>query len=67
MPPDIRDALAATGLADAYTARPPYQRNDYLSWVTRAVRPATRQKRLDQMLRDLEACDAYMGMAWHSR
>jgi len=55
MPPEILDALAAAGQRAAYDARPPYQRNDYLAWSTRAVRPATREKRLAVMLRELEA------------
>ena len=67
MPDDVRDALAAAGLADAYAARPPYQRNDYLGWITRAVRPETRARRLATMLRELEAGRGYMGMPWQPR
>ena len=33
----------------------PYQRNDYLGWIARARREATFQKRLAQMLDELEA------------
>ncbi|MDO8964426.1 MAG: YdeI/OmpD-associated family protein [Coriobacteriia bacterium] len=62
MPPDVESALAARGLIEAYDARPPYQRNDYLGWIGRAKRPETRQKRIDQMLAELEAGDVYMGM-----
>ena len=64
MPSTIRDALEARGLRDAYDARPPYQRNDYIGWITRAKRPETQQKRLDQMLDELEKGDVYMKMAW---
>ena len=64
MPLDFREALEAADLTEAYAARPPYQRNDYLGWITTAVRPATRAKRLDQMLRELEARHGYMAMAW---
>ena len=67
MPPDVSTALDAAHLREAYAARPPYQRNDYLAWITRAVRPETRAKRLDQMLRELEAGHGYMNMAWHRR
>ncbi len=67
MPPDVRDALASAGLSGAYAARPPYQRNDSLAWITRAVRPATRAKRLAQMLDELEAGHGYMGMDWRAR
>ena len=67
MPPDLREALEAAGLTEAYAARPPYQRNDYLGWITRAARPATRAKRLDRMLRELAAGHGYMSMAWTPR
>ncbi len=64
MPDYVRAALEREGLAAAYAARPPYQRNDYLGWVARAKRDATQAKRLRQMLDELAAGDAYMGMAW---
>ena len=64
MPPDIEAALTARGLVEAYRARPGYQQNDYVGWITRAVRPATRQKRLAQMLDELQAGGAYMKMRW---
>jgi len=65
MPDDVRNALAERGLAVAYEARPDYQKNDYLGWISRAKRPDTRQKRLDQMLGELERGGVYMNMAWH--
>ena len=49
---------------DAYRARPPYQRNDYLGWIDRAKRPETKERRLGQMLAELEQGDLYMKMAW---
>jgi uncharacterized protein YdeI (YjbR/CyaY-like superfamily) len=64
MPDFIREALAAKKLTAAYDARPPYQRNDYIGWITRAKLPATQQKRLDQMLEELAKGDAYMKMAY---
>ncbi|MDD5057681.1 MAG: YdeI/OmpD-associated family protein [Sideroxydans sp.] len=67
MPPFIRDALAAKNLTQAYDARPPYQRNDYIGWITRAKLPATQQKRLEQMLDELEKGDAYMKMAYRGK
>ncbi len=67
MPPDIRAALRAAGLSETYAARPPYQRNDYLGWITRAVRSETREKRLNTMLQELQAGHGYMGMDWHPR
>ncbi|NOH01556.1 MAG: YdeI/OmpD-associated family protein [Chloroflexi bacterium] len=44
IPDFIRDVLNARGLMPAYEARPPYQRNDYIGWITRAKLEATRQK-----------------------
>lgn len=64
MPDIVRDALTARGLWMAYEARPPYQRNDYLLWINKAQRQETKQKRLAQMLDELEAGGVYMRMAW---
>ena len=65
MPDDIRAALTERGLATAYEARPDYQKNDYLGWIGRAKRDDTRQKRLDQMLDELQRGGLYMKMVWH--
>ena len=62
MPDDVRDALRGRGLLEAYQQRPFYQRNDYLAWIGRAVKPETRQRRLDQMLDELAEGGVYMGM-----
>ncbi len=65
MPVHVRRALIERGLLDAYRGRPPYQRNDYISWITRAKREETRERRLAQMLDELAAGDRYMKMRWH--
>ena len=67
MPDAIRAALEAAGLMDEYLERPPYQRNDYLSWITRAKRQDTRERRLEQMLDELRRGDVYMKMDWRPR
>lgn len=64
MPEFVRLALEERGLRDAYDARPPYQRNDYLLWISKVKRDDTKQKHLAQMLAELESGDVYMGMAW---
>ncbi|SDG33473.1 YdeI/OmpD-associated family protein [Pelagibacterium luteolum] len=64
MPDFVREALHARGLWDAYNARPPYQRNDYLLWINKVKRQDTKDKHLAQMLDELEAGGVYMGMAW---
>ena len=64
MPDAVRDALTSRSLMGAYDARPPYQRNDYIGWITRARRPETQQKRLDTMLRELESGSGYMGLPY---
>ncbi len=64
MPEHVALALKVYGLQVEYDARPAYQRNDYLSWIGRAAREATREKRLNQMLDELRAGDVYMKMAW---
>lgn len=67
MPAFVRNALNAHGLMDAYRARPPYQRNDYLGWIARAKLESTRIKRLDQMIDELRNGSLYMKMAWRPR
>ncbi|MEL6913916.1 MAG: YdeI/OmpD-associated family protein [Pseudomonadota bacterium] len=67
MPQAVLAALEERGLRARYDARPWYQRNDYLGWIARAKREATRQKRLAQMLDELEAGDVYMKMAWRPK
>lgn len=64
MPEFIIEALLEPELTDAYYARPPYQQNDYIGWITRAKRPETRRKRLLQMIDELERGDVYMKMFW---
>ncbi len=67
MPAYVRDALVDRQLMSAYQERPPYQRNDYVGWITRAKRNDTRSRRLGQMLTELEAGNRYMKMRWRSR
>ena len=64
MPDYIREALAERNLMDAYHERPDYQQNDYIGWITRAKRDETKQKRLNQMLDELEGGKLYMNMSW---
>ncbi|PZV33704.1 YdeI/OmpD-associated family protein [Mesorhizobium kowhaii] len=64
MPDDVSAVLVERGLITAYEARPDYQKNDYLGWISRTRRPDTRQKRLDQMLDELQRGGVYMNMAW---
>ncbi len=66
MPDSVREALTERGMMEAYEARPPYQRNDYLGWIARAKRDDTRRRRLAQMLDELEAGGVYMKMAWRT-
>lgn len=67
MPPFVRAALEEHGLADAYRARPPYQRNDYLLWINSARLETTKIRRMRRMLRELAAGRGYMGMAWRGK
>ena len=63
MPKAVLDALEARGVREDYEARPFYQRNDYLAWIARAKREETRERRLAQMLDELEQGGVYMRMA----
>ncbi len=64
MPDYVRAALTERGLMEAYHARPDYQQNDYIGWITRAKREQTKEKRLAQMLDELEGGGRYMNMIW---
>jgi len=67
MPAFVRNALNERGLMKAYRARPPYQQNDYLGWIIRAKLEATKLKRLNQMLDELQGGKLYMNMVWKPR
>ena len=64
MPDFVRKALVEAGLVQTYRERPPYQRNDYIGWITRAKRVETKQRRLAQMLDELKRGDRYMKMSY---
>jgi len=66
MPDDIRAALESRRLMAAYRDRPAYQQNDYVGWISRSKLPATRAKRLAQMLDELQGGGVYMHMKWRS-
>lgn len=66
MPLFVKQALDDHGLMQAYKARPDYQQNDYVGWITRAKKQETQQNRLQQMLDELKAGDKYMNMAWRT-
>ncbi len=63
MPADVEKALRAGKVMADYRQRPAYQRNDYIGWIERAKQPATRRKRLDQMVAELKKGGVYMNMA----
>lgn len=65
MPGFVAEALKRQGLVEKYEARPAYQRNDYLMWINTAKREETKQKRLAQMLDELERGGVYMHMKWN--
>ena len=65
MPTGLRELLIKHGLLKLYNARPAYQRNDYLGWISRAKLGATKEKRINQMLTELKQGDRYMRMYWN--
>ncbi len=67
MPDFVRQALEDRQLTERYKARPAYQRNDYLWWITSAKRAETKQRRLEKMIKELQAGSGYMGMDWKPR
>lgn len=64
IPDFVMEALTKSKLFDAYEERPPYQRNDYVGWISSAKRPVTQQARLAQMLDELGRGDVYMKMSY---
>lgn len=66
VPAWVQVAIDGAGLAEAYAARPPYQRNDYVGWIVRPKQEKTRRAHLDQMLDELRRGDVYMKMPWHA-
>jgi uncharacterized protein YdeI (YjbR/CyaY-like superfamily) len=62
MPADVLLAMQASGVIADYKKRPAYQQNDYLAWIARAKRAATREKRIRQMLDELAKGGVYMNM-----
>lgn len=62
MPNFVRKALNERGLMVAYKERPAYQQNDYVGWINHAKRQETKEKRLRQMLDELETGGIYMNM-----
>ena len=67
VPEEVLAVLEKEGLVDSYYERPPYQRNDYISWITRAKREETRQKRLQQMIDELKDGSLYMKMKYNPK
>lgn len=64
MPGNVHAALEKRKLMDAYLARPEYQRVEYLKWIALAAGPSAKQKRLDQMLDELEKGNVFKGEPW---
>lgn len=62
VPKDVDVAIDEAGVRKDYELRPPYQQNDYVGWISRAASDATRAKRIQQMLAELEVGGVYMGM-----
>jgi len=62
MPGYIKEALESSGLMSDYQDRPAYQQNDYIGWIEQAKREETKEKRLAQMLEELESGGVYMKM-----
>lgn len=62
MPEFVERALKDRGVLGEYFERPAYQQNDYIGWINQAKRQETKEKRLRQMLDELERGGVYMNM-----
>ena len=67
MPAFVETARATRDLRGAFDARPDYQCNDWLDWITRPKRDDTQQRRLEKMLTELADRHGYMGMKWQPK
>ncbi len=63
MPDYVKRAIEERGLMDDYKQRPAYQQNDYIGWINQAILKKTKEKRLNQMLDELESGGIYMKMS----
>ncbi|MGO0577334.1 YdeI/OmpD-associated family protein [Ornithinimicrobium panacihumi] len=62
MPEYVLAALEQAGVRGDYDERPAFQRNDYLRWIASAKTLETRERRIGQMLDELDRGGIYMGM-----
>jgi uncharacterized protein YdeI (YjbR/CyaY-like superfamily) len=62
LPRFVKEALEKKGLMEEYGKRPAYQQNDYIGWINNAKQQETKEKRLRQMLEELEKGGVYMKM-----
>ena len=67
IPDFVKKELKENNLLNVYQARPPYQQNDYIGWINRAKRQETKEKRLKQMLAELEDSSLYMNMKYNPK
>ena len=62
MPEFVKRALEERSLMEDYKERPAYQQNDYVGWIAEAKKSETKERRLQQMLDELERGGVYMNM-----
>ena len=62
MPADVDAALRTSNMRSDYDARPAYQRNDYVGWITQTKGAETRSRRIAQMIDELSRGGVYMNM-----
>ncbi|WP_078118564.1 YdeI/OmpD-associated family protein [Thiosocius teredinicola] len=63
MPAFVEEALRSANLLADYRSRPEYQQNDYLGWINQAKKQETKNRRLQQMLEELDKGGVYMKMS----
>lgn len=63
IPNFVNQTLEEHGLIAEYNARPAHQRNDYIGWINNAKLQKTKEKRVNQMVAELEKGGVYMKMS----
>jgi hypothetical protein len=64
MPGNERGALANRKHTDTNDDRPHEKQQEYLKWIAAAAGPTEKQKRLDQMLEEIEKGGVFKGEPW---
>lgn len=64
LPRQYEKLLSEKNLLSEFKNRPYYQQSGWIRWIETAKQPGTKERRIKQMLDELEAGNLYMKMPW---